>query len=67
MGVAKFILQAFLTYVVLPIVKNTIGLYFTYQQMKKENAELRAQNSKLIEKFKEAKGVNALNTFNQLP
>lgn len=67
MGVVKFILQAFLTYVVLPIVKNTIGLYFTYQQMKKENAELRAQNSKLIEKFKEAKGVNALNTFNQLP
>ena len=67
MGVLKFVLQAVLTYVVLPIVQNTIGLYFTYQKMKKENEELRAQNSKLIEKFKEAKGVNALDAFNQLP
>ena len=67
MRITKFLLQAILTYVVLPIVQNTIGLYFTYQQMKKENTELREQNAKLIEKFKEAKGANALDAFNQLP
>ena len=58
--------RLFLTYLIYPLCKYTIGWAWALYQLKKENTELKKKNEELEKKFKEATGENALNNFGNL-
>lgn len=59
--------KAILTYVLLPLIKWTIGAVWKWWERKQEEKKIKMEQEAAAQKLKEAKGEQAIDAFNHMP